>query len=48
MAVHGLEMVLNEIRTLRDELRQHQSKLDSLRKDVNMLLSKEMTEKKEK
>ncbi len=41
MAAHGLEMVLAEIKCLRDELKEHKSKLDDLRKDVNMLLEKE-------
>ena len=39
-AIHGLEMVLSEIRGLRDELREHKQKLSDLRHDVNMLLIK--------
>ena len=38
-AIHGLEMVLTEIRGLREELREHQSKLDNLRDDVNMIIN---------
>merc|ERR1711884_4589 len=38
-AIHGLGMVLTEIRGLREELREHQSKLDNLREDVNMIIN---------
>lgn len=41
MAAHGLEMVLSEIRMLRDELREQRSMLDELRDDVNTILNKE-------
>ena len=40
-AIHGLEMVLTEIRGLRDELREHQTKLDNLREDVNMIIHRD-------
>ena len=34
-------MVLTEIRGLREELREHQSKLDTLREDVNMIINRD-------
>lgn len=40
-AIHGLEMVLSEIRGLRSELNEHKKELSGLRDDVNMLLGKE-------
>ena len=39
-AIHGLEMVLTEIRGLRAELKEHRIELLSLRQDVNSIISK--------
>lgn len=41
MAAHGLEMVLKEIRMLRDELKEQRAMLDDLRDDVNTILNKD-------
>ena len=38
---HGMELVLIEIRGLRDELREHRSKIDCLREEVNLLVNRQ-------
>ena len=46
-AIHGLEMVLTEIRGLRAELKEHRVELLSLRQDVNSIISKKHTKFKD-
>ena len=37
-SIHGLELVLSEIRSLREELKEHRTQLDCLKDDVNSIL----------
>ena len=43
-SIHGLELVLSEIRSLREELKEHRTQLDCLRDDVNAILLSQQQE----